>query len=146
MLLNQPEYKLKSQLQQITLVHYKYVKNYSPLLRPNAQVVNMSSVLGHLAYIPSSTLRSKFSTPDLTIPQLSQLMNDFINDAENGKNVENGWGKSSYIISKVGLSALTNIQQREFDKEELNKNISVNSVQPGYVVADMTRTQGCTDC
>ncbi|KAF5294428.1 hypothetical protein FQA39_LY13413 [Lamprigera yunnana] len=128
-----------------------------PLLRPNAQVVNMSSVLGHLAYIPSSTLRSKFSTPDLTIPQLSQLMNDYIkyvqflmkkveelyfSDAKIGKNVENGWGESSYMISKVGLSALTNIQQREFDKEELNKNISVNSVHPGYVVTDMTSHRG----
>lgn len=34
------------------------------------------------------------------------------------------------------------MQQREFDKEQPNRNISVNSVHPGYVDTDMTSHKG----
>lgn len=62
--------------------------------------------------------------------------------AKEGKNKELGWGVSAYNVSKVGVSALTIIQQREFDKETPNRNISVNSVHPGYVDTDMTNHKG----
>lgn len=48
----------------------------------------------------------------------------------------------AYSVSKVGLSALTFIQQRLFDREEPNRNIAVNSVHPGYVDTDMTNHKG----
>uniref|UniRef100_A0A1Y1MKD0 Carbonyl reductase [NADPH] 1 n=1 Tax=Photinus pyralis TaxID=7054 RepID=A0A1Y1MKD0_PHOPY len=111
-----------------------------PLLRENAEVVNMSSALGHLSWIPSPNLRSKLSDPTLTVAELSELMNHFIRAAKNNEHVEQGWGESSYIASKVGICALTNIQQREFEKQ--NRNICVNSVHPGYVDTDMTQHVG----
>lgn len=49
-----------------------------PLLRPNAQVVNISSSLGHLSKIPSAELRAKLSSSTLTVEQLSDLMKQFI--------------------------------------------------------------------
>lgn len=52
-------------------------------------------------------------------------------DSEAGKNVEEGWGSSAYAVSKVGVSALTFVQQRLFDAETPNRNIAVNAVHPG---------------
>lgn len=49
-----------------------------PLLRPHARVVNVSSSAGHLLTIPDAELRKKFSDPNLTVEQLSGLMNDFV--------------------------------------------------------------------
>lgn len=111
-----------------------------PILRPSAQVVNVSSSLGHLSIIPSVELRSKLSDPSLTIGQLNELMSQFIRDAKNNKHVENGWGSFAYAVSKVGLSALSIIQQRLLDKD--NRKISVNHVHPGYVDTDMTSHMG----
>ena len=111
-----------------------------PILRTNAQVVNVSSSCGHLSKIPSAELRMKLSNPTLTVSELNELMNKFIQDATNDKHIENGWGGSSYNVSKVGVSALTIIQQRELNEDD--RNISVNSVHPGYVDTDMTSHKG----
>ncbi|KAF5307602.1 hypothetical protein FQR65_LT06758 [Abscondita terminalis] len=113
-----------------------------PVLRPNAQVINVSSSCGHLSQIPSSEMRAKFSNPNLTVDELNKLMHQFVEDAKNNKHIENGWGNSTYVVSKVGLSALTIIQQREFDKDPEKRNISANSVHPGYVATDMSSYKG----
>jgi len=113
-----------------------------PILNRQARVVTISSSAGHLARIPSPELRSKFSDPSLTIEKLNELMNKFVRDAKNGKQVEEGWGNSAYVVSKVGVSALTIIQQRNFDNEPEKRDISVNSVHPGYVDTDMTNHKG----
>lgn len=82
-----------------------------PLLRNGARVVNVSSSCGHLSLIPSESLRNRFKDPKLTIPELSDLMNKYIEDTKQGiQSAE--WGNSSYVVSKVGLTALTMIQQR----------------------------------
>ncbi|XP_060534585.1 carbonyl reductase [NADPH] 1-like [Cylas formicarius] len=113
-----------------------------PLLRNNARVVNLSSSLGHLSQIPSVDLRSKFNSKDLDIPTLSKLMEKFVKDAEANRHKEEGWGNSAYSVSKVGVSALSIIQQRMFDQEAPNRNIVVNHVHPGYVDTDMTSHMG----
>lgn len=53
-----------------------------------------------------------------------------------------GWPNSSYVVSKVAVSALTRIQQRRFDVERPEDDMVVNSVHPGYVVTDMTGKKG----
>ena len=63
-------------------------------------------------------------------------------DAKNGVHESKGWGKSAYVVSKVGVSALTRIQQRNFEKDRPDCKIKVNSVHPGYVDTDMTSHQG----
>lgn len=113
-----------------------------PLLRENARVVNVSSALGHLSRIPSAELREQFNSESLDIPTLTRLMEKFVNDAEEGKNEVEGWGSSAYSVSKVGLNALTFIQQRLFDAEIPNRNIAVNAVHPGYVATDMSNFKG----
>lgn len=113
-----------------------------PLLKQNARVVNVSSSAGHLLRIPSEELRAKFSDNQLDIPALNSLMEKFVKDAEDGQNDAEGWGNSAYIVSKVGVTALTMIQQRTFDAETPNRNVSVNAVHPGYVDTDMTSHKG----
>ncbi|CAG9762024.1 unnamed protein product [Ceutorhynchus assimilis] len=113
-----------------------------PLLRQNGRVVNVSSSCGHLTQIPSADLRAKLKSKNLDVPALNQLMEAFVKSAEENRNMEDGWGTSAYVVSKVGVSALSFVQQRVFDAETPTRNIAVNSVHPGYVDTDMTSHKG----
>ncbi|XP_015590915.1 carbonyl reductase [NADPH] 1 [Cephus cinctus] len=108
-----------------------------PLLKPHARVVHLSSGAGHLSKIPGASLRAKLSDPDLTEEDLDKLMNDFISSAKAGTHVEAGWPQSAYSVSKVGVSTLTRIHQKLFDKDA-REDLVVNSVHPGFVDTDMT--------
>jgi carbonyl reductase 1 len=44
-------------------------------------------------------------------------------------------------VSKVGISALTRIHQRQFDQDP-REDLTVNCVHPGYVVTDATYQKG----
>jgi len=109
-----------------------------PILKTNARVVNLSSSAGHLSFIPDENLRNSFASNTLTEPQLSDLVKQFVEAAKDGSNVAKGWGSNSYAISKVAVSALTFIQNREYGP----KGISLNCVHPGYVDTDMTSHMG----
>ena len=65
-------------------------KHLFPLLRSGARVVNMSSDSGFLAMIPGETLRNKLKRTDLSIDELDNIMNDFVDAALAGKHEENG--------------------------------------------------------
>jgi carbonyl reductase 1 len=62
--------------------------------------------------------------------------------AKAGTHFEQGWPNSAYATSKVGVSALTVIQQRAFDADVSRPDIVINSVHPGYVDTDMTSHKG----
>ncbi|CAH0552184.1 unnamed protein product [Brassicogethes aeneus] len=113
-----------------------------PLLRDNSRVVNISSSAGHLARIPTERRRKEIGDATLTIEGLNNIANKFIQYAQENKNVEEGWGSSSYVFSKVAVTALTFIQQRIFDGESPNRNIAVNAVHPGYVDTDINGHHG----
>ncbi|XP_063630218.1 carbonyl reductase [NADPH] 1-like [Cydia splendana] len=85
-----------------------------PILRNGARVVNISSSCGHLTQIPGVALRNRFKDPNLTIEQLGELMQEYIEAARKGTQVAE-WGNSSYVVSKVGVTALTKIQQRMYN-------------------------------
>jgi len=109
-----------------------------PLLRSGARVVNMSSNCGLLIKVPKQELKDRFSNEALTVPELDQLMNEFIEATEKGNHIELGWPASTYVVSKVGLSALTRIQHREMKLED----VAINHVHPGYVGTDMSNYKG----
>lgn len=54
---------------------------------------------------------------------------------------EDTWPNDGYIVSKVGISAMTRIQQRQFLQDE-RKGLIINAVHPGYVNTDMTSFKG----
>jgi carbonyl reductase 1 len=62
--------------------------------------------------------------------------------AQEGNHFELGYPNSCYVVSKVGVSALTQIQQRTFDNDTSRIDMVVNSVHPGYVDTDMTSHKG----
>lgn len=113
-----------------------------PLLGHGAKLVNVSSSAGHLSRIPSEELRKKFSDPNLTVSELNKLMNEFVAAAKQDPNISTTWGTSAYVVSKVGVSALTRVHQKMLDEETPSRNIYVNSVHPGYVDTDMTSHKG----
>lgn len=118
-----------------------------PLLRDGARVVNVSSAAGFLPYIgdsdASKELRTKFALSDSTleVKELDDLMNGFVEATEAGNHTTKGWPSSTYVVSKVGLSALTRIQNREMQKSSL-KDVAINHTHPGYVDTDMTSHKG----
>ncbi|KAL0810198.1 hypothetical protein ABMA28_010982 [Loxostege sticticalis] len=129
------------QAEQTIAVNYFAVLNTCeklfPLVKNGGRVVNVSSSAGQLRNIPSEALRNRFKDPNLTIPQLSELMQQYIEAAKQGTHVPE-WGNSSYAVSKVGLTALTMIQQRMLN----DRDIKVNAVHPGYVDTDMSSHKG----
>jgi len=114
-----------------------------PLLRDGARVVNVSSSCGFLQRILSPELRAKLASSDtsLEVNELDDLMNDFVSSTASGNHSEKGWPNSTYVVSKVGLSALTRIQNREMQKSAL-KDVAINHVHPGYVDTDMSSHKG----
>ncbi|CAH1403882.1 unnamed protein product [Nezara viridula] len=115
-----------------------------PLLRPHARVVNVSSAVGFLQNIPDADLKKKLGDPNLTLNDLTSLMKQYISEARAGTHGEAGWPSNmycNYTVSKVGVSALTRIQHREF-LEDPREDIVINHVHPGYVATDMTEHLG----
>jgi len=119
-----------------------------PILRPGARVVNMSSSAGFLGHIgrsgnsdAASRLKATLASKDLTRETLDGLMKNFVETAKAGTHGEQGWPNSTYVVSKIGWSALSRIHQREMDSDA-RKDIVVNHVHPGYVDTDMTSHKG----
>ncbi|KAG6459699.1 carbonyl reductase [NADPH] 1 [Manduca sexta] len=108
-----------------------------PIVKNGGRVVNISSSCGHLSHIPSGNLRKRFQDPELTVEELSALMQQYVDAAKQGTQ-EAEWGISSYVVSKVGVTALTKIQQRLLN----DRDIKVNAVHPGYVDTDMSSHRG----
>ena len=86
-------------------------------------MINFSSC-GYLGQIKgkepeAGKLREKFATSDstLTVDELCQMMNNFVESAQSGDHRELGWPSNTYVVSKVGLSALSRIQQRQFNED-----------------------------
>ena len=67
-------------------------------------------------------------------------MSQFIQSAKNGTTEEKGFARTAYGMSKVGVTLMTQIQQREFDKTD--QTILINSCCPGYVATDMSSYKG----
>jgi len=123
-------------------------KELFPLLRKGARVVNISSCCGFLktrinGKEPQATeLKARLASPDLTVEELTDMVNSFIELTKSGTHKEHGWPNSAYDVSKVAVSALSRIQQREFDTSRPQDDIIVNHVHPGYVDTDMTSHKG----
>ena len=84
----------------------------------------MSSSCGFLGHIgrggdseAATALRAELAAEDLTRDRLDALMRQFVETAEAGTHVAHGWPNSTYVVSKIGWSALSRIQQREMEQD-----------------------------
>ena len=120
-----------------------------PILKPGARVVNISSsegFLGHLGVRGGDKTKAKhlkkiLSSVDLSVAELDGCMKNFEETANAGTHESNGWPNSTYVVSKIGWSALSRIQHRQFEMDP-RKDIVINHVHPGYVDTDMTNHKG----
>ncbi|KAL4230729.1 NADH-cytochrome b5 reductase [Mactra antiquata] len=113
------------------------------LLRPHARVVNVSSMATkYAAEKCSKDLLQQFSSPDLSMNKVEQLMTDFVNAAKSGTAKDKGWPEYSYGVTKIGVTLMTFVQQKELNKDESRSDIVVNACCPGYVSTDMSSFKG----
>ncbi|OQV15626.1 Carbonyl reductase [NADPH] 1 [Hypsibius exemplaris] len=109
-----------------------------PLLRPHARVVNVSSRAGDVGKLTNSALLLRITSDDLSLEELKKTESDFVSAAQRGTHQDVGFPNTAYGMSKIGVTALSALQQRDFDK--LGTDIVVNSCCPGWVNTDMSRT------
>lgn len=111
-----------------------------PLLRDGARVVNVSSACGHLSNLKNAHWLKILKSPDLTVEQLNQFVDEYLESVRNGTFDKNDFadeGKhAEHRVSKIALTALTKIEQRKYS------NLSINAVHPGYVITDMANNGG----
>lgn len=113
-----------------------------PLLRPHARVSNVSSMVSQftLAKI-SGALKARFVDSTITMEELESLISQFVKLAQDDKHEAEGYPSSAYGMSKVGVTVMSMIQQRELDAQGA-EDIVVNACCPGYVDTDMTSHKG----
>jgi len=123
-----------------------------PILRPGARVVNVSSSMGWFGHLTTETeftapgdkiraqqLIDQMSSPELTEARLAELMEDFVDSAARGAHLQQGWPggwMAPYAVSKMGLCALTRLQQRRLSTDP-REDIVVNSVHTGSVTENL---------
>ncbi len=135
------------QAEETVKVNYWSTKNVCaylfPLLRQGARVVNVSSMAGWLREMldDDAEVKKILSRDDLTAEQVDQVMKDFVASAKAGTHKEKGWLDNTYAASKIGLSALSVTQQKQFDQDR-SKDIVVNHVHPGAVQTGMSSGRG----
>lgn len=113
-----------------------------PLLKNSARIINISSDWGLLSNIRKQIWLDTLVKEDLTVEEILQFVNDFLQAAKNGKSAFMAFAGhyGDYKVSKVAMSALTFVQQRRFNGQ--GKDVSVNCVHPGFVKTDMTKGMG----
>ncbi|XP_033743359.1 carbonyl reductase [NADPH] 1-like [Pecten maximus] len=113
-----------------------------PLLRPHARVVNMSSMAAQWSIVKcSSDIQARFKDATITTLQLKALVQEFIDAAQTGDHVSQGWADMAYGVSKIAMTILTFIQHRVLSQDS-RPGIVINSCCPGYVQTDLTSNQG----
>lgn len=88
-----------------------------PLIPKDGRIVNISSSSGHLARIPSEDLRKKIGSEDMGLDELKVLMKSYVDAVRESREMEAGWGDSSYVVSKVAFNAYSfQLHRRLSDK------------------------------
>ncbi|CAK1550829.1 unnamed protein product [Leptosia nina] len=130
-------------------INYRGVLNVQeiiyPLIRRNGRVINVSSDCGHLSNVRNEEWIERLSKQDLNIEDVNEFVDWFLESKKNGTFKTSDFVEDGHIVayrvSKVALCALTLIQQKELE----SRDISVNSLHPGFVRTDMTMKIGfCT--
>jgi carbonyl reductase 1 len=115
-------------------------RSLCPLLRPHSRVVYVSSRAGRIGIV-GPPWREKFTSPSLTEEELCSLMQQFIDDAMEGRLEEKGWPLKFYGMSKVGTTALAIVHAKELSSCG-KEDILCNACCPGLCRTDMSSGKG----
>ena len=112
-------------------------QSFLPIIAQSSRIVNVSSVAGHLHNFNSPGLVSSLTSPSLTIPRLTTLIESYLTLLRSGIDPStHGWPRNCYSVTKAATTALTNILARE------NPDRQINSCCPGWVDTDMGNKVG----
>lgn len=100
-----------------------------PHIHGGGRIINVSSGMGDLDAAYSEARRRAMLDPDLTMRELEQLVEEFVEDVAVQRVSRRGWPTNAYGVSKAALNALTRIWARDWT----SSHIMVNSVCPGWV-------------
>ncbi|XP_023942161.2 carbonyl reductase [NADPH] 1-like [Bicyclus anynana] len=113
-----------------------------PLVRNNGRIINISSDCGHLSNLRNEYWLRRLSKQDFSEADVNEFVNWYVesqkNNTYNPDDFADGGTIPTYRVSKIALSAVTMVHQREFE----SKNISINSMHPGLVRTDLTSGAG----
>lgn len=113
-----------------------------PILRSHARVANVSSMVSQWSLAKCSPAKKAQVLAANTVSAVDSLMEEFVNAAKAGDVKSSGWPESAYGMSKVGLTAVSLVQQADIDKDSSREDIVINACCPGYVDTDMTSHKG----
>lgn len=114
-----------------------------PLVRDGGRVVHVGSRGGHYAYKGmSAALQNRFDAADLTVDELSGLIQSFIDATKTKNHQGKGWPNSAYGVSKAGVTTLCRIQRRDYDQSHPENDIIFSVCCPGYCATDMSSHRG----
>ncbi|KAM9451670.1 carbonyl reductase 1-like [Clarias gariepinus] len=109
-----------------------------PLLRPNARVVNVSSIASKWSLDKCSPeLQEKLRRTDMADEELCLMMGEFVTAAQSGAHEAQGWPNTAYGTTKIGVTVLSRIQARVLSETRSGDGILLNACCPGLVRTDM---------
>lgn len=112
-----------------------------PIMKSHGRVVHLSSRVGVMAFNKSSEeIKNEFKNAK-SVSEVKNLVGRFITAAEEGNHIIKGWPTMAYGISKLALTCVTRIQQRELENVGV-EGILINSTCPGFVNTDMSSHKG----
>lgn len=125
-------------------VNYKSIltiqKHIFHILNNNARVINISSDCGHISNLRNKYWIERLTKTNIKLEDVIAFVDWFLESAKNNTINDEDFSQTpmlAYRISKIALCALTRIQQNEIDR-----NISINSLHPGFVATSMTKNFG----
>ncbi|KAL3743079.1 hypothetical protein ACJRO7_018390 [Eucalyptus globulus] len=112
-----------------------------PLLQQSnlPKVVNVSSSVGQLKYIPDENIKEELNDIDsLAEEKVDSSVARFLKDMKENAVETGGWPilLSAYIVSKVALNAYTRVMAKKYP------GIAINAVHPGYTKTDLSHNIG----
>lgn len=115
-----------------------------PILKNNGRVVNLSSRAALRAFVGlSPEMKANFLNVTLDIEGLKALMERYVTSLQLNSVKKEGFPPAlGYGMSKLAVTVMGMIQQREYDAEEPSPGIVISSCCPGSVQTDMTLFKG----
>ncbi|XP_058223742.1 (+)-neomenthol dehydrogenase-like [Rhododendron vialii] len=119
----------------------RMIEAFLPLLQlsDSPRIVNVSSSLGKLKFIPSERVQGVLNDAEtLTEDTIHELLNEFLQDFMENSLESKGWPAfhSAYKVSKAAMNAYTRILAKKYP------TFRINCVCPGYVKTDITNNSG----
>jgi NAD(P)-dependent dehydrogenase (short-subunit alcohol dehydrogenase family) len=116
----------------------RMIRAFVPLLNDGGRFVVVASSFGTLASL-DPRLHSRFDVGQLSLADVDQVMDDYVEAVETGRADAEGWPGWINPPSKVGQVAAVKVLALELAGQAAQRDILVNAACPGLVDTDASR-------